>query len=592
MTIHQNSDFIRVASLAEVQELGCKVVQTHGKNISIFYSENQVYALDNRCPHMGFPLDQGTCKNGILTCHWHHARFEMVSGGTFDLWADDVDSFAVEIKGDEIWLNPIPKVNKRDYLMTRLQDGLERNDRLVIGKSIIGQFDLKIDPKIPFKIGLEFGAKYHQAGWGVGLTILTCMMNLLPYISPDDQPRALYQGLSAISSELENQPPRFLIKPLPTTEVTFSNIKKWFRQFIEVRDREGAERCIVTAIRAGFSNEQLAIILFTAATDYRYLDIGHVVDFTNKAFEALDKIGWDSAELILSSLVRSFTRADRMDENNDWRHPVDLIQLLNKNFPKLYDLEKQIDQADQPYKDRQQLIDMLLNGTPDAIIDNLLHALQEKCSLEELAQIVTLAAALRIARFPVSNEFTDWDTALHTFTYANAVYQGIKRINSIDVARGIFDAAMSIYLDRFLNVPATRLPEAKDTTMHPEEILTELSNLLNKQQQVNEAGKLVATYFHVKGDVKLLLSKITNLLLREDRDFHTIQTVEAVFNLYQTLGDTKAGEHVIIAAVRYLAAHSPTMRSQGQTYKFAQRLSRGEKIFEESSPSVSLHRIR
>ena len=44
--------------------------------------------LDNRCPHMGFPLDQGSVEDGILTCHWHHARFELASGCTFDLWVD------------------------------------------------------------------------------------------------------------------------------------------------------------------------------------------------------------------------------------------------------------------------------------------------------------------------------------------------------------------------------------------------------------------------------------------------------------------------------------------------------------------------
>ena len=38
----------------------------------------------------GFPLDRGSVEDGILTCHWHHARFELASGCTFDLWADDV----------------------------------------------------------------------------------------------------------------------------------------------------------------------------------------------------------------------------------------------------------------------------------------------------------------------------------------------------------------------------------------------------------------------------------------------------------------------------------------------------------------------
>jgi nitrite reductase/ring-hydroxylating ferredoxin subunit len=48
-----------------------------------FMTGERVFALDNRCPHMGFPLDRGTVEDGILTCHWHHARFDLASGTGF-----------------------------------------------------------------------------------------------------------------------------------------------------------------------------------------------------------------------------------------------------------------------------------------------------------------------------------------------------------------------------------------------------------------------------------------------------------------------------------------------------------------------------
>jgi hypothetical protein len=70
--------------------------------------------------------------------------------------------------------------------------------------------------------------------------------------------------------------------------------------------------------------------------------------------------------------------------------------------------------------------------------------------------------------------------------------------------------------------------------------------------------------------------------LREDRDFHTIQTVEAAYRQYEYLRGMQAGTHVLVAAGRYLAAHSPTVREQGQTYQIAYRLHRGERLFEES----------
>ena len=74
----------------------------------MFKRDDEFAAVDNRCPHMGFPLDRGTVKNGILTCHWHHARFDLSSGGTFDPFADDVRSFPVSVEDDFVWVNPNP----------------------------------------------------------------------------------------------------------------------------------------------------------------------------------------------------------------------------------------------------------------------------------------------------------------------------------------------------------------------------------------------------------------------------------------------------------------------------------------------------
>jgi hypothetical protein len=199
----------------------------------------------------------------------------------------------------------------------------------------------------------------------------------------------------------------------------------------------------------------------------------------------------------------------------------------------------------------------------------------------ELASAVSYAAALRIARFHTSNEFPDWDTALHTFTFANAIEQGLRRTPSAELLRGVFDAAMSIYLDRFLNIPAARIPQKNGHSPASAALLDNLSALLDRQQQVNQAGGVVAQYLYGSGRPETLLARLGHLLLREDRDFHTIQTVEAAFRQYQMLQGTDAGTNVLIAAARYLAAHSPTVRAQGQTYTIASRLHRGEKIFEE-----------
>ena len=576
------SHFVRAAPLTDVQDAGCKVVHLNGHTIALFHHQGEIYAVDNRCPHMGFPLDRGTLDDGILTCHWHHARFDLETGGTFDQFADDARTFPVDIRDGEVWVDVALHDDPRQHQRQRLQVGLERDIRLVIAKAVLVLLEGEGSPVEPFRIGLEFGARYRRAGWGQGLTILTCMMNLAPHLDPADRPRALYHGLAAVANGSAGQPPRFPIRPLPNGDTAgIPTLKRWFRQFIAVRDAEGAERCIVSAIRAGADSRQMADMLFSAITDYRYVATGHPADFTNKAFEALDVAGWEMAEQVLPSLVRDYAEGARMEESNSWRHPVDLVAILEEAFEELRALDVALEPGDPPWPGRDELIPVLHGDEPQAIAGALLDALSEGCSAVELASAVSYAAALRIARFHTSNEFPDWDTALHTFTFANAIEQGLRRAPSVDLLRGVFDAAMSVYLDRFLNIPPARLPQRNGREKAPAGLLEELPPLLDRQQQVDAAGRRVAAYLYAGNDPDPLLATLGHLLLREDRDFHTIQSVEAAFRQFRTQRDQQARLHSLVAAGRYLAAHAPTVRSQGQTYSIAVRLHRGEKIHEE-----------
>jgi hypothetical protein len=407
------------------------------------------------------------------------------------------------------------------------------------------------------------------------------MMNLLPHLSTEDRPRALYHGLSAVARDCAGEPPRFTLRPLPSGTADLATLKLWFRRFVEVRDSEGAERCIVSAVRAGADRAEMANMLFAAATDHRYLDLGHTLDFTNKAFEALDVAGWSYAEPVLASLAGGYAGATRMEESNSWRNPVDLVAILEDAFEQLPETIESGRDRRGSWEDREGLAFVLLDEDPEAIAGALLEALREGATEEELAGVVAYAAALRIARFPTSNEFGDWDTALHTFTFANAVNQGLRRTSSPELLRGVFDAAMSVHLDRFLNVPPARLPEPRGSEESPEELLAGLPALLDERQQVNAAGELVGNYLYGGGDADRLLAVLGSLLLREDRNFHTIQAVEAAFRQHALLCGTAAGAHMLVAAARYLAAHAPTMRSQEQTYDIARRLSRGEILYEE-----------
>ena len=587
MTDTRTKDHLALAAkVTDVPAEGFKVVTLDGHAIVLVNHEGRIYALDNRCPHMGFPLQRGSLNKGILTCDWHHARFDLCSGGSFDLWADDARTFPVELRDGDIWVDTSPRRELRSYYGRRLHEGLQHRIPLLLAKGAIALIDMGAEPVEPFRIGLEFGSRYRKSGWSQGLTQLTCFMNLVPHLDADDVPRALYHGLRATAFDTEEQPARFMVEPLPESTADLSTLKRWFREFIEVRDRAGAQRCIVSAIRAGADERQMADMLFVAATDHRYIAGGHSVDFINKAFEALDWAGWDHAELALTSLVDGIASAERAEEVLEWRHPVDVVAICERTFEAIEPALVTGRPNRGTWQGRDEIVPVLLGVDAEMIAHALIEALAAGATEEELGGAVAYAAALRIARFPTSNEFADWDTALHTYSFANAVHQGLRRAPSPELLRGVFDAAMSVYLDRFLNAPTAPLPEPTDTTDDPASLLAQFPAVLDQQARVNDAGRTAALYLNSGGDPDRLLAMLGKLLLREDRDFHTIQTVEASFRQFDQLRGSFEGTLVLVAAARYLAAHAPTVRSQGQTYRIASRLHRGEDIYEDEEGST------
>ena len=572
---------LRVGTVEAVRERGCTVVTGGGHTIAVFRRGDGFAAVDNRCPHMGFPLNRGTVRDGILTCHWHHARFDLSSGGTFDPFADDVRAFPVSVIDREVWVDPSPpEVDPVGRWSRRLEDGMEHNIRLVVAKSVLGLNSSPADYRVPLTIGARFGATYSDRGWGQALSMMTCAANILGHLDSADRPLALYQGLRHVAAECSGRPPRFLVDPLPTGETRPEVFKGWFRDFIEVRDEEGAERCLRTAIELGISQQEIADMVFAAATDRIYIDAGHIVDFCNKAFELLDHIGWDHAGQVLTSLVRGMAFARRSEELNSWRNPVDLASMVREARQILPDLWKEGAESRGGWDDEDLLVETILEDDPAATLDALCEAARTGASAEQLGGAVAYAAFLRMARFHTSNEFGDWDTVHNTLTAANALHQALKRAPSVELTRAVFDTAISIYLDRFLNMPAQPLPQHSGAADR-DDLGPRILEAMNSQQQVEESAGLVSDYVSTAPNPDRVLAVLAHAMLREDSTFHHFQIVDAAVKQYLDRRGTDQGRYVLVGMARFLAAHYPTPRSVNQTFGIAVRLQRGDEIFRE-----------
>jgi nitrite reductase/ring-hydroxylating ferredoxin subunit len=584
------SDFVRAGSLKELKAEGRLVVRGRHRPILVVNEGGRVFALDNRCPHMGFPLDRGSVDDGILTCHWHHARFELASGCTFDLWADDVPNFPVELRaGGEIWVNPVfGNADPVGHWRQKLADGLAHNLNLVIAKAVHGQLAAGEPPSAVIRQAALFGVR-NRDGWDTGLTILTALGNLMPFLSEEDTHLALFHGARRVAADCDGAAPRRERAPLTRGPDT-ATLKRWLRRWVAVRHRDAAERTVLTAIDGGASAAALADLLFAAETDRAFADGGHSFDFINKAFECLDLVGWDYAADVLPSVVQHMAAARGAEERTAWRQPVDLIGLCEQatlELPQLFAARRNT----RCWSDQAMLAESLLADDPTAIIDVLAMAAREGASPADAGRALAYAAALRVARFGTANEHSDWETAHHVFTYANAVHQALKRIGSevadgvepVQAVRGLLHGAMALYLARYLNVPPTALPGERgdpldDLPTAEVEIRTALLDTFDRQQQIDAAARLVARHLLLRHPPEALIAMLAHALLREDAGFHAYQMLDAGVRQFREWGDSDQGRHILIAVTRYLAAHWPTQRTILQTADIASRLMRGGEL--------------
>ena len=574
------AEFIECAKVAEIPDDGIIAVNVSGQSIALAKSDGKIFAVDNRCPHMGYPLNRGSVHDGILICHWHHAMFDLASGCTFHPFADDVEPYPIEVRDGKVYVAVSANgANAIDRWKERLGEGLEQSINLILAKSVIALRSLGTAPDAIVEVGALYGARGRRAGWGPAMTILTCMANVAGKLSDADKVLALYQGLLHVSDETSASAPRIALSQLETDTHTLPQLKTWFRYFIEVRNADGAERTILTAIANGATETQVCDMMVAAATDHFYRDGGHTLDFINKAFELLERIGWEKADEVIPTLVGMLAGSSRAEEENRWRSPIDFVPVLRDTFDELEVLVAE--GKSKTWTGSDALVEILLADAPLETIDALKSAIQEGATLTELTQTLTYAAALRIAQFHTKNEFGDWIAVLHTYTYCNALHQCAKRAPSVEIIRGIFHGAIAIYFDRWFNMPAARLPqyrrETETLSTDADALLEAFVSLLDTQAQADRAGMYIYRYLSLGHPREALLEKLGHILLREDAEFHSFQMLEAAFQQADELDEARA-QMTLVAASRYLAAHAPTARARRQTANLALRLHRGEDL--------------
>jgi nitrite reductase (NADH) small subunit len=76
-----HSDWIDVATLEDIPRLGARVVRTRDGDVALFRnSEDEVFALKDKCPHKGGPLSQGIVYGRSVACPLHNWSISLETG--------------------------------------------------------------------------------------------------------------------------------------------------------------------------------------------------------------------------------------------------------------------------------------------------------------------------------------------------------------------------------------------------------------------------------------------------------------------------------------------------------------------------------
>jgi len=95
--------WFRVAAVEEIPRLGARVVGIGSVKVAVFRtSQDEFYALEDRCPHRGGPLSQGIVHGHCVTCPLHDWVIDLSTGEAKGPDEGSARRFPVRVEAGEV----------------------------------------------------------------------------------------------------------------------------------------------------------------------------------------------------------------------------------------------------------------------------------------------------------------------------------------------------------------------------------------------------------------------------------------------------------------------------------------------------------
>ncbi len=308
-----DTDWRDVAALADLGTAGRRVIKTEGKQILVFRSGDRILACNNRCPHEGYPLSEGSVggENGCtLTCNWHNWKFDLDSGETL-VGGDKLRRYPVRVADGRIHLDlsDPPAAEAISDALNNLADSLDRHEYDRFAREIARLQRAGGDPLDALRRTIAETAEKFEFGATHALPATSDWLSLRE-AALDDPVRGLAMLMESIGHFAWDT----------RREPTFSYPRDWrpwdedgFVDAVEAEDEAAATAYLRGGVESGMAWPDLERGFARAALAH-YADFGHAAIYTYK-MRALTRILGDSESLLHLGLMltRSLIYATRED---------------------------------------------------------------------------------------------------------------------------------------------------------------------------------------------------------------------------------------------------------------------------------------
>jgi nitrite reductase/ring-hydroxylating ferredoxin subunit len=565
--------WIRAAALRDVPVGEAKAIRIgEGRSIALFNVDGRIYATDNQCPHMGYPLTRGAVRHGIVTCDWHGRSFDLEGGGCFNRECDDLETFSVDVRQDEIWIQlGDPQYRRRDEHLRLLWEGLLSEDRWTISKAIA----LLLKGSVPEEEVVEMALRHlgrhiastHGAEGGDDVSRLINGLKVGRLYQDADRLMVLATAARSVAGKAAE---RLEVVPLPEP-VEWNNIDRWTRMFSHDGQAGRIERCLYTAWHSGHEDKILPL-LYECVVEPHFLGFADNLLALGYLAEVVESFGWkQSSELVFNLGAKLIGR--RRGEPERFRR--DAVGLMTSMLP---DIE-----ASQPSTDRVAECDedafasALVSVNIQKSFDAVNTVLKTGVKLDRPITTLVLLAADRMARTPV-NVDAGWGPLTTELNLAASLRTAQRHGGDRVAAKGLFHAAWQVFSDRWINIPARPLTaalgggtlEAPDEDAGVRVILDSIASL-----HVQDVGRQVLEYLNAGYSGDRLLHEMGRAMLWDDTNTQILPTLRTVVDEWNRGGGHPARYQLLVGLARY-ATDIRTNKDSGSATNTAMRFAEGK----------------